>query len=385
MAATSAINVARRIEGGWTLGVIGKRTYSVSEGRCEVAPEQASIVVAPRQASDRAGLEHDTDVALHRRQTDVVVLGSARPFEVTPEFRVAIRVGGFERRIDVIGDRRCERDAFGALRFTPPEVVGEVPLTWEMAYGGLDDVARQRYGDPVEHLAAKAGVARPPRLGIYGYSRNPYGRGYLIEASPQGLAACRLPALEDPTARLTPGTLVCEYARRWPAMPPVACTAWLPYEFFPRATYLGLPPLPYDLATVSSADFHEVRAGWLRPEAVLHATGMTQRRDARASQSAAMGMRADEVSPGAPVTLTHLHPRHREWTFRLPQEAPRMHVRLPGGDPIELPARVRTLLIEPDEGRVCLVWVGELLLEFPLPDGHLEKAEHAVVWGPLRG
>src|SRR5262249_51753446 len=151
---------------------------------------------------------------------------------------------GLHRRVRVFGDRHCERDARGELCFTPPEPAPKVPLGWESAYGGLDRAARQKFGDPAEALAKEAVLPVDPRFGLFGYPRNPLGKGYLIEPTPEALAACTLPNLEDPQRLLTPQTLPRRSALLWPQGPPVAGFGWLSYNFFPRSAQIGLPLLP---------------------------------------------------------------------------------------------------------------------------------------------
>jgi hypothetical protein len=89
----SAVRVASDPEGkGWRLGVIGKRTWRVLRGRCELAPEQVPLVEEPIYDEQRAVLIHDADVLLNRRKTDVVVQGHVYPSSGRTPFDFGVQV-----------------------------------------------------------------------------------------------------------------------------------------------------------------------------------------------------------------------------------------------------------------------------------------------------
>lgn len=108
-----------------------------------------------------------------RAGTDLIVLGDAiSPAPVTESW-VRIRVGPYDLRLRVFGDRVWDR-RLGKLVPSPPEPFTRMPLTWARAFGGT---AKGDYG-PIPFAA------------------NPLGRGYCLkeaeaEASP-------LPNIEDP-------------------------------------------------------------------------------------------------------------------------------------------------------------------------------------------
>jgi len=381
--ALSAVRVAGDPEGrGWRLGVIGKRTWRVTRGRCELAPAQVPLVEEPLHDDGRAVLLHDADVLLNRRKTDIIVEGHVYPPGGRTPFDFGLQVGEFQRLARAFGPRRAGPDATGTrIRFSAPEPVEKIPLAWESAYGGVDLAARADIGDPFEAPLAESGVEVDPRFGLFAYPRNPVGRGYLIEPTAAAFEACRLPLIEDPGALLTPDTLVRHDFVRWPEGPDVAGFGWLSYGYFPRSALLGAAPLVYDGDRIKPSAFSEVRSGDLHDAAVRPERPLTERLGVAVAQSAAIGMRATRVLPRDTVALTGLHPREPRWTFALPADSPRMHVRFRGEQPIELPPpAIRTLLIQPDEERLTVVWVSELLLHAAPGPKRLEGLEHAVIW-----
>lgn len=379
----SAVNIAPHPRKRPVLGVIAKRTYLVANQRCVEAPEQLALVEMQRPAEDGVTLDHDLDVGVHREAVDVIVRGHAYAHEGRASYQASIRTsGGFERALLVTGDRRCEYGPDGALRFTPPEPAPRVALRWENAYGGMDAVAYRKHGDPLEALHRQAGLPFDPRFSGHGYPRNPLGRGYLTSLDREAVLACQLPNLEDPAAPLSPERLTWSGILRWPLAPPVAATEFLPYAFFPRSAMAGLPVLPYDTRVLRAEDFPEVRAGMLRAEGVSLDPGvrLDVRFDPRVAQCSAPGMRVGHAAPDETFQLTHLHPSWPVWTFQLAGEVPAVYARLPGGETEQLTPAIRTVMVEPDHDRVCVVWVATRELDVPLSDAQMDEVQHAVVW-----
>lgn len=75
-----------------------------------------------------------------------------------------MRVGQLDRPLRVSGDRKCWRDPTGHVRFTEPDEVDSVDVGWTSAYGGVDEVARQRLGNPVEQYRKEQGELNPECL-----------------------------------------------------------------------------------------------------------------------------------------------------------------------------------------------------------------------------
>jgi hypothetical protein len=112
--------------------------------------------------AERSSPRLPCDLCLHKPSTDVLVSGHAvapagRPVR---ELDVLIRVGPVERGLHVLGPRRYYRGAFG-LSVTEATPFEQVPLQWELAYGGADS-------------------ENPKKVVID--RRNPFGRGVAASA-----------------------------------------------------------------------------------------------------------------------------------------------------------------------------------------------------------
>jgi hypothetical protein len=374
-----ALNSVTHATGGTLVGVIAKRTYSVRIGRCYVADEQVPLVEVPQVDPETDVLVHDMDTALNRGNVDVIVCAKARPHDARRTFDARIRLGDLDRTIRVCGDRRCWRDASGNIRFSDPAPVETVDVGWTSAYGGVDEVALAKNGDPIEPYCKDQGIAYRARFGSYAYPRNRAGKGYLIEPSPEGLERCRLPNLEDPSQVLTPERLAIGRPDWWPAGPLPRCFGWQAYNYFPRMAMLALVP-GFDAARFAPATFAEVRAGVLKAASVTPGADPADRLDVGAAQQSALGMRMGHVTPGSPVELTALHRSEPVWSFAVPVEVPRMAVELPGKGSIELAPSIRTVLLEPDRERLVVVWVGEHVEEIPIGPGKIAKVRFFAKW-----
>jgi len=174
--------------GAW---VVARATFEVDQARGRLIPTEVRWPVFHEKVDTRYGTFPSDNHPMHQG-CDLVVLGSARCRQPTTRTTASFTVGEFTRSLDVIGDRRWERDALGELNPSEPEPFTEMALDWSNAYGGAVMHHGERHAHPM----------------------NPIGRGaYADEASAEGQ---RLPNLEDPT----------EAIRRWSDGPTPA--AWGP-------------------------------------------------------------------------------------------------------------------------------------------------------------
>jgi hypothetical protein len=376
----SKVTIVAHPQSGSQIGVVAKRTYRVARGRCVIADEQIPLVEEPVFSPDRAALLHDMDGVLNRTETDVVLAGSARPPRPgMPSFELRVKVGALDRKLVVFGDRRCQRDTAGRLRFTPPTPVEAVPLDWTSSYGGFDRIALERHGDPLIEFKNKAKEPYSPRFGRFAYPRNRAGKGYLIEPTDQALEACALPNLEEPLALLTPEGLAVGAPDKWPTAAIPAAVGWLSYANFPRTAMIGMPS-PYDSVACPPERFFEVKVGAMGVHSIAPTTAFGKRFDLRAAQQSAVGMRVADIPIGAMVGVVNAHPQQPVWEFALPREMPVLALQLPGGKPIRLEPKIRTLYLQPDLDRVSVVWVGEHQEQTPVGPGKAALIKHAVDW-----
>lgn len=361
------------------LAVLAKRTYDVRAGRCVPADEQPPLVGVPvDDPDDPAILAADTDLHPYKPRTDVVVLGHARAKSRMRRFDVAVRVGAHEHRIAVLGERTCTIGPGGKILFSEPKPVDQVPLTYARAYGGWDRLAEDRHGNPLKDPDAFGRAFDGVDLDAaspFRYPRNPAGRGYLVELEPGTRAELPLPQLEDPRDLLTPERLLCDWIDNWHRMPLPWATGWINYNWYPRIAFAGLVPIVefFDEPPI------EVERR-LVPDYLADGTGTTDFSSRfELACGAHPGLQLPHLRGGEPVELEGMHPAQHRWTFTVPP-APALHVDGRDGKLLPCEPVLHTLLLEPDQSRVTLVWRGCARARRPYAPHELEAMPLRVAW-----
>lgn len=150
----------------WVVAV--KATYDIDTGgRLTLAEEQVPPVLSPEYFGEAglSSLRYDSDLLAVKPTTDVLVHGSAyaprgRPTTSVP---VTLRVGHVDKRLIVHGNRVYVEGAPG-LGTTSPTPFTTRPIRYEYAFGGHDSTA----SDPKKHRLDE---------------RNPIGRGFATTPS----------------------------------------------------------------------------------------------------------------------------------------------------------------------------------------------------------
>ncbi|CAN98314.1 hypothetical protein sce8144 [Sorangium cellulosum So ce56] len=358
-------------EGRNILAVLFKVTYTLtSEGRVHRAREQAPLTLpVVNDPENKSLLAADTDLYPHKLATDVVLKGHAYAYEDPRSFDVSLGVEGVRKTIRVVGDRRCTLSSTGQILFSPPEPVTRVPLRYDRAYGGQDRAATARYGNPFDGLRPflsreLASLEANP----YDYPRNPAGRGYLIEPTPAAIERLELPNLEDPLDPLTPERLVCGHVEHWPSMPLPQAMDWVGLGWFPRLAYFGVVPEHKPFAGLVA----EAARGYA-PADILQEKPIAEKFDFRCASGASLGLQLPYLTGGEQVELINLHPRRPRLMFRLPAERPKIWTDGRKGKLNETNPVIHTVLIEPDEGRVSVLWRGSAPALRPYLPDELER------------
>jgi len=338
------------------LSVLARRTYRITEkGVLEPLGEATPLVVdaTPDPVAPDL-LAADTDLWPFKPQTDIVVLGHAYGDE--PSFRATITVGAKKTAFQISGERRAGLTATGDIEFTPPAPLpeGRLALSPLFAYGGRDRASEAELGNPLEHYrGAFVADIDPAALSPFLYPRNPWGRGYVVRPTREAISAALLPQIEDPHDLLTPARLVAERPARWPMMPlPVGC-GWLPYGAFVRLACLRLVPHGERPTTA----IPEVVNGWLPTDVLDHALP-TAADTFRLAQGAWPALRCASLTGGETIVLERLHRRFVRLVLTLPTKRPDLRIDGRQGKLTVTKPVLHTVLIEPDEDRVTLVWRG---------------------------
>jgi hypothetical protein len=337
---------------------LAKFTFAVARGTLELSAPAEPLRHDFRDARGAPRLRPGTDFWPRKEFTDLSVQGAAHPpARGARTMRAGVRFGEVHKHVAVFGRREVRFNPGGDVEITAPEPLGETPvaLSWANAYGGVDHRAARGEISGGRAMLFLTGMDHP---GIY--PRNPFGKGYTVEASPPGGAPLELPQLEDPSDLLTPERVVVRDPARWYAQPLPWCFDWLHPMMFPRYFFApGAPdawfPAPEDHA------LPEVRRGILmegfRAARAQAGVGMHP----RFFQEASSGMVLRAVRGGEPVELTGMHPEHGSIAFTMPVFDPVMAFDLEG-ERVPVRPRLHSVVIHPAALRVELVYGADVAL-----------------------
>ncbi|WP_298438904.1 DUF2169 domain-containing protein [Geobacter sp.] len=299
--------------GAETLLVIVKGTWRIGrDGSLAVADEQVLIQFEPRYHGDpgSSSLILDTDVVLEKPGTDCVLIGHAwAPKVGVGSVDVTFAVGPVRKTVRVFGERIWMK-CLGIVSMSRPAPFEKIPLVWERAFGGAD-------------------TSWPDQGGHEFCPENPVGRGFVARKSKLEIDGMRLPNLEDPAC------LIRKPADR----PRPAGFGPIPPHWQPRAGYAG------------TYDDH-----WRKYVSPLHPPDM----DLRFHSSAAPGLATGHLA-GTEQVLVENASKSCRLHFALPGVKPQVTVRI-GAAEEELAMALDTVVVEPDEERLVLVWRGKCIV-----------------------
>ena len=295
------ISVLPNREGVDTLYVVVKATL-VLRPKLSLAPVQLPVTLADEYHADPAdsSLKQVSELHIGKPGTDVLLVGRAWAPEGRTLAETWVRVAVAERHktIRVLGDRNWRTDGTPSA----PMPFEAMPLVWERAFGG------------VHHL--------PDRM--LAEERNPIGVGFIGERHTDELVGYPVPNLEDPATPLQQLGDRCIPACFAPTAP-----HWLPRRAFAgtydqrwqrtRAPYL---PADFDTRFLSCAASELTFDRYLQGNEPVEVQG---------------------ALPDGPIA------------FNLPVAHLQIEVKV-GGSLERPPANLETVLLEPDENRLCLTW-----------------------------
>ncbi len=357
--------------------VLVKRTYRLGPEGCEALPAEP-LDHDLRDETLQPRMPLGSDFWTVKQATDVVLIGSAfapggRPVE---QMEVRCEVGDQSKRVAVFGPRELEWPANGSPRFGPPEPFVEVPVTCELAYGGIDPRVLPRAAPTNMHEALGLATDHP---GIY--PRNPFGLGYLVV--PERATGMMLPLLEDPDDLLTAERVVVGEPERWFRQPLPWTLDWLHPLMLPRLLLAGgdahFPAPDEDLA--------EVQRGYV-PAASRESFPGDEPLELHELpaplpgfyQEASLGMTFPWLGSGCPIKVEGMHPDGRSLTFSLPPE-PAVSLEVEGHSEAAR-ANLTTVVIRPGDETVNLVYHASRDLPRPfIPGVHRHIPVSATIEG----
>lgn len=296
--------------GAESLLIVVKGTWSIAaDGTLMLSDEQMPIQQTPLYNGEpgTSSLRYDSDIVLEKPGTDCVLIGHAWAPRGASQVDVSFAVGTVRQQARVFGERKWVMNQKGAVSISKSSPFDNIPLTWEYAYGGADT----SWEDPAFHEFCQ---------------ENPVGRGFSAVKSNISLDAQVLPNIEYPV------DLILKPGQR---PRPVGFGMVAPY-WQPRATYAGT----YD-------------ENWRRNISPLPPADL----DPRFYSSAAPGLNTLNHLSGTEQVVVEGASRQGILRFELPGIQPLASVRRWRNEDL-VPLRLDTVIVEPEEERLILVWRG---------------------------
>lgn len=284
----------------WLVAI--RATFTLGDdGQVSIAEEQSPVVMVPQYEGDPSTtpLRHESDLVRMKMATDVIVLGSAHaPAGTTVEqLAVRLQVGPIDKQVVLRGDTLVREGTFGARQASMPQRFERLPISYARAYGGIEP----------------AQDGKTPHW----ERRNPIGVGV---DSRVGQA---LPGQHYPSEQPSPGR---------PITP--ASFGPIPASWEPRVSFAGT----YD-------------DRWKRERQPLVPSDF----DDRYFQCTPTDQQVPGyLRGGEEVTLTHFTPSGI-LRFALPRHSFGFRTRIAGATTHHR-ANLHTVIIEPDERRLTMVW-----------------------------
>jgi len=298
-----AENLLIVIKGTWTIEKNGKLT---------VAEQQMPIITEPLYFGEpgESSLIYDTDVVMEKPGTDCVLLGHAyAPAPRLPFVDVTFAVGPIKKQLRVFGERRWAKNRIGMASILKMSPIEKVALTWENAFGGSDTSCQ----DSSKHEFCL---------------ENPVGIGFMAAKTNINFDGQLLPYIENPADLIEkPGQ------RTKPAGFAMVAPYWQP-----RAGFTGT----YD-------DNWRNNINPLPPEDF----------DLRFNSCAAPGLCTPKHLSGTEQVFVEGATAQGPLRFDLPGVTPQAAVRFSKREE-SLFLKLDTVIVEPDEARLVLVWRGAL-------------------------
>jgi len=291
----------------WVIAIKASFDFTAT-GQVVLAEQQQAITMAAEYTDEtNTVLRYDTDLPECKIATDVLLNGTAYAPDGHPakQWVVSLRVGPINKSLLISGDRVWQKGFLKPVLSEPKPIVS-LPLGYQYAFGGCDPSGSN--AQPV-------------------YAHNPIGRGYAQEKS----AFIDLPA---PNIEYLSSPI-----RHWQDQPPPAAFSAIPGHRQPRADFAGT----YD-------QVWEHQRHPLLPEDF----------DPRFFQCAPLDQQVPGfLKGGEQVELTHLTPI-RKVALYLPKASFHLVTRFSDGHKQVHRAHLHTVIVEPDEHRIVMVWHSRL-------------------------
>jgi hypothetical protein len=291
--------------------VVIKGTFRIPErgGVAELATTQVPHLYADVFTGEPglSAVLYEYDFAPSKLQCDVLLVGSAHAPDGKPARRVTVgfRVGPLKKGFEVLGNRYWKIGAMGDLSPSDPEPFTSLPISYDVAFGGTELLPNTQQM-------------------VSAYAPNPVGKGHLPKSGSADVFGKKVPNTQEV------GKPVTSPRGSYQSMSfgPVG------RNFQERMRYAGTYDEPW----------LEKIFPFLPPDF-----------DPRYYQAAPADQQLPYLRGGETVQLSNLTPKHVP-QFSLPTLEMPVEYTAEDAEPVVQEANIDTLILEPDQGQLQLVW-----------------------------
>jgi hypothetical protein len=363
------------------LSVLVKKSYQLlSDGKCVKSDLSIPLHFDFQfKKENEELLNEDTDLYLNKPFTDLVIKGQCYCVGSIKESYVIVEVSNQKTRLDlkICGKRLAYKDQYGEIMFTKPEHLQNIPLEYNFAYGGVDLIAEEKFIHPDQKLLDAIPGFDWKKVSPFRYPRNTCGKGYLVENNAMAFENLELPNIEDPLTPLSPSNLIVGKPENWIYQPLPRSTTWVNPSWFPRIAYFGVLP-PFD-SSAKLKMLPEYLQKLVEPD-ILENKLIAEKLNIRASNGASLGLQFPYLNGNESIRLVNIHPKKQDFMLQLPNDRPKIWIDGRNGKLIATVPVIHTIVIEPDENRLSIVWRGSGPAIRPYHEEELKTMPYKVEW-----
>lgn len=362
------------------LSVITKRTYNIDKnGICRLAEmQQALNTDIIFYEPDSELIKEDYDLYPIKPFTDVIVKGSIKGDNRSTHLQTAIEIENQPPfLITVFGNRKAFKNNYNKIVFSDPEIIETIPLRYDFAYGGIDYAAEAQMPDVPNNLKKANPTMDWGGSSLYRYPRNTCGKGYIVFDNSKAFENLELPNLEYPKMLLTPINLVLNDPYNWVNQPLPRATDWVNLAWFPRIGYIGI--LPFNDKSGYIKNIPE-NMDDLVDRDILEIIKNPVPFNIRASNGGSLGLQFADMIGNEFIKLKNIHPNSRNFILQLPTDIPKIWVDGRKGKLLETKPVMHTIIMEPDENRLSIIWRGSAPALRPYMQEELKSMPFKVEW-----
>lgn len=338
------------------LSLLYKQTFSINKsGEPYLADEQIPLhtdqVTYPHYKNL---LQTESDIYPFKKYCDIIVKGSAKNFDKKKQFIAEVNFGTVMHQMHIQGNQKTYLDQHKKIKFSDIEIIDEVPLQFNFAYGGIDKEAEKKIVIKDLELLKKIDPTIDFLAGNpYRYPRNPEGKGFIVDFNKDTIEQLELPNIQDPENLLTPENLILNNPKKWLDMPIPYATDWVSPIWFPRLAYAGF----MDFESRNTSMLKEVKNKLVEKD-IFENKGLGKNANLRFSNC---GSHALQIAHNIPINqcqLINIHPSNKNFIFKLPSTRPKLYVDGRNGKLTPTISVMDTLIIEPNKNSFSIVWRG---------------------------